>query len=181
MKALFLTLAVLPLFSHAAVVEPKNGAVKFLASASPGALAIHGTGDAPTGKLELSEKGDKVEVSGTLRLSVASLQTGITLRDRHMKERYLETDKYPDAILSLTKQALPKRGTGAFDGELELHGVKHKVSGQAEFADAGGGRRTVKASFPVSLSDYGVQVPSFAGVSVANQVSVETELQLGAN
>ena len=117
-------------------------------------------------------------VDGALKLKLDSFQTGIGLRDRHMKEKYLEAGKFPEATLTLAKQTLPKNGSAPFEGELELHGVKKKVSGTAELLDGG---KAVKASFPVSLKDYAITAPSFAGISVADQVNVETELKLGVN
>ena len=129
---------------------------------------------------ELQESADKVEVTGSLKLNVESFKTGISLRDNHMKEKFLETGKFPEALLLLTKQVLPKKGQGAFEGDLVLHGVKHKVSGLGEILTAGDGTRTVKASFPVKLTDHGIPIPTFAGISVADQVSVETEFQLAA-
>lgn len=177
MKALALLIS---LSALAAPVSPKGGALKFEATASPGALAIRGNGDSPTGSLDLQEVSGKYEVSGTLKMRVESFTTGIAMRDRHMKEKYLETGKYPEAMLTLTKQSLPKTGTGPFEGELVLHGVKHKVSGQAEIVSANGAR-TVKANFPVKLTDHGMVIPTFAGISVADSVSVETEFQVSAN
>lgn len=162
----------------ASVQAPKSGAVKFQATASPGALAIRGVGDAPTGQIDLTESADRYEVSGSLRIKLDSFKTGIAMRDTHMKEKYLEAGKYPEALLILSKQSLPASGSGAFEGELVLHAVKHKVSGKAEIKKGEGGFTTVMASFPVKLQDHGIEIPTFAGISVANEVAVETEIQM---
>lgn len=159
---------------YAATMALKSGELRFTAVASPGALKINGKGAAPEGRFELTELKDKYEVSGALKIKLDSLTTGLSLRDSHMKDKYLEAGKYPEALLTLSKQTLPKSGTGPFEGELVLHGVKQKVSGTAE-ARLENGVATVKASFPVKLQDFGIPIPSFAGVSVANDVRVETD------
>ena len=164
-----------PTYVFALVLAPKSGELRFTALAT-GALKINGKGAAPEGKLELNEVKDKLEVSGQLKIKLDSLTTGLSLRDSHMKEKYLEAGKYPEALLILSKQSLPKSGPGPFEGELVLHGVKHRVSGIAEAKLEDGGA-SVKASFPVKLEEHGIAKPSFAGISVNNEVAVETEFR----
>src|SRR4051812_12504401 len=50
--------------------------------------------------------GDSVSASN-VALKLDSLKTGIDLRDEHMKKKYFETDKYPEAVLT---QATGKDG-----------------------------------------------------------------------
>lgn len=174
MRVVFL---LLPLWASAQVAIPQEGKVKFQAMASPGALAIRGNGQTPSGKLEFQELPAGYEISGVLDLKLDSFQTGISLRDSHMKEKYLEVSKFPEASLTLPKQLLPKGATAPFEGELMLHGVKHAVKGAAELSKDGAGALVVKANFPVKLQDHGISIPSFAGISVANEVAVEAEFK----
>jgi polyisoprenoid-binding protein YceI len=95
-----------------------------------------------------------------------------------MKEKYLEAGKYPEALLIIPKQKLAKGSAAPFEGELVMHGTKQKISGKAEIATGEGGKKTVKASFRLKLEDHGIEIPKFAGISVANEVSVETDLEL---
>lgn len=179
MKTTILLVILLTAQAQAATMAPTGGHTKFTAVAT-GALKINGKGDKPEGKLEITEKGDKLEVSGALKIKLSSLTTGLSLRDGHMKDKYLEVEKYPEALLTIPKQSIPKGGSGAFEGDLILHGVKSKVSGTVE-ARLVGDSAEVKAAFPVKLQDHGIAIPSFAGVSVANEVSVETEFQTVKN
>ncbi len=180
-KILFVVLMTIPSIALAAVMAPKagSGEVKFTATASPGALTINGKSETPTGTLDIAEDGSKIDVSGSLKIKLDTFSTGIALRDSHMKGKYLEAEKYPEALLLLSKQALPKNGAGPFEGELVLHGMKHKVTGMAEIKPEGAGS-FVKASFPVRLQDHGIVAPSFAGISVADEVSVETQFLLSS-
>lgn len=172
---IILTITSMSQQAFAVPMSPKSGELRFTATAT-GALKINGTGAAPEGKLDITEGKDKLEISGNLKIKLETLSTGLSLRDSHMKDKYLEAGKFPEALLILSKQSLPRSGAGSFEGELVLRGVKHKVSGTAEAVMEAGGAR-VKASFPVRLEDHGIPKPSFAGITVANEVAVETEFQ----
>ncbi len=116
---------------------------------------------------------------GSLAVDLRTLDTGISLRNDHLREKYLEVDKspgYDKAVLSEIdlkglKPDAPD-GKGAFTGSLMLHGVTKSVTGPVEVRKAGTSLR-VKASFPVNLSDYNISEPSYLGVGVKNTVQVE--------
>jgi len=116
---------------------------------------------------------------GSLAVDLRTLGTGISLRDEHLRETYLEVDRapgYDKAILSeidlkgLNPDA--PEGKGSFTGSLLLHGVKKTVTGSVDVHKAGDGLK-VKASFPVNLSDYNIAEPRYLGVGVKNTVQIE--------
>ena len=116
---------------------------------------------------------------GSLAVDLRTLDTGIGLRNDHLREKYLEVDKgagYDKAVLSdidlkgLNPDA--PEGKGSFTGSLTLHGVTKTVTGPVEIKKTGSGLR-VKASFPVNLSDYNIPEPRYLGVGVKNTVQVE--------
>jgi polyisoprenoid-binding protein YceI len=152
------------------------GSVEFLATGKPSMIKINGKGEAPKGSLTV----DGSKVSGQMRFSLDSLDTGIALRNTHMKSKYLHTDKHPEAILTMTKVALPAtKSTGdfsfdkvAFEGNLQLHGVTRPIRGIAKISRAGG-KISVETSFGLTISDYKIDIPSFAGVTVAKDVTVQ--------
>jgi polyisoprenoid-binding protein YceI len=118
-------------------------------------------------------------LDGSIAVDLRTLDTGISLRNDHLREDYLEVDKgagFDKAVLSeitlngLNAEALDGKGT--FSGSLTLHGVKKTVSGPAEVRKAGIGSR-VKASFPVNLADYNIPEPRYLGVGVKNTVQVD--------
>jgi len=159
-------------------VETKSdaGSVEFLATGWPSALKIHGKGTGPAGTLTVTDH----SVSGFLAVDLASLETGISLRDRHLKEEYLQVDRYPEARLtfsSLDVSAVPEGETfGAvavpFEGRLRLHGVEKPVSGQAKVS-RNDSRLAVSAQFSINLGDFGVAVPKYMGITVAEKVDVK--------
>lgn len=116
---------------------------------------------------------------GSLAVDLRTLDTGIGLRNEHLRERYLEVSKapgYDNAILSDIDlkgvDPVAPEGKGSFTGSLALHGVKNPVAGSVEAHKAGAGIR-VKAMFPVNLSDFHIDEPSYLGVGVKSTVQVE--------
>ena len=122
LSSLALLLA-LPLLAAATQVtgEPTAG----FHGRGPGGFSLEGK----THQLRVEDDGT------TLRIVVplAGLQTGIALRDRHMRERYLEVEKYPDAVLELPWSGgeAPRRTDRPArerpPGKMTLHGKSHDV------------------------------------------------------
>lgn len=178
MKALILLL--LPLTSLAATSlknDAGTGTVEFLAVGRPSMLKIHGTAAGPAANLA----DDGKQLTGTIDFDLDKLDTGIAMRTEHMKEKYLQTKQYPKATLTLSdvpvdaafEKNLSSGGEKSFKGKLALHGKEHEVAGSYT-AEAG----LVKAKFPLTLSDYSIDVPKYLGVTVADTVDVNVELQL---
>lgn len=133
--------------------------VSFRAIGQPSSLAINGEGRGISGLLERT--GDKF--TGTAEFDLTKLKTGISLRDKHTKEKYLEVSKYPTATLAL-KDVAP----GPFMGELTLHGVTGKVEGSFELKDD-----KAVFKFSVDTSKFKIETPSFMEISVGKLVDVE--------
>jgi polyisoprenoid-binding protein YceI len=120
--------------------------------------------------------------AGPLTIDLRTLDTGIGLRDEHMRNTYLEVGKgegFDTAVLSdidlgeVAAETL--RGRTRFTGTLLLHGVTKTVAGLAEVRREGASVR-VEASFPVALADYGIAKPQYLGVGVRNEVEVKASL-----
>jgi len=116
---------------------------------------------------------------GSLAVDLRTLDTGISLRNGHLREKYLEVAKgagFDTATLSAIelKGINPDApaGKGSFTGVLKLHGVTKAVTGAVDVRPAGSGLH-VKASFPVNLADYGIPTPRYLGVGVKDTVTVE--------
>lgn len=121
-------------------------------------------------------------LDGELQADLSSLDTGIALRNTHLRDKYLEVGRgaeFATAILSgvrLTKvDASTFRGQTPFTGTLLLHGTRRPVAGQAEIHPEGRDLRVV-ASFPVRIDDYGIASPRYLGVGVKNEVQVKASL-----
>jgi len=158
-----------------------KGSSTFLAIGNPSAIRIEGKGQGPEGDLAVRGEGQNVFIGGTLKVDMKSYETGISMRDRHMKEKYLEVEKFQTANLtlkeiSLNKETLNKNPEtkAVFEGTLEMHGVQKPVQGEFTLKPRATGGYTVLAKFPLKLSDFAILVPSFAGITVADQVEIQT-------
>jgi hypothetical protein len=152
-----------------------SGTVDFEAIGRPGALRIHGKGIAPHGNLKISGS----ELTGNFLFDLSSLDTGMNLRNEHMKKKYLEVDKFPEAKLTITKLDLPKDfnidhceiDKAKFEGNLLLHGVEKPIKGDSKIS-CKTNQVNFSAGFDIVVEDYGIAIPSFAGVTMAKDVKV---------
>jgi len=151
----------------AGLTQTGESKVTFLAT-GPGGIKIEGQ----TAQLEFKENSEQWEIVVTLD----TLTTGISLRDRHMKEKYLETPKYPKAELVVRKSELrsPSAG-GSSEGKaaaiLKLHGRQKAVSIDYRVRRVGSGY-LVNGTIHLDMRDYDVATPSYLGVSVKPNVEV---------
>lgn len=134
-----------------------------------------------------------------------SLDTGIPLRNQHMKsENWLNTAKYPTATFTF-KRFLPpvprrlytaqagEKANLQVEGEMDFHGVKKLVTArvfcealgenEATKARLNGELGHVRATFPLKLDDYGVKIPEMARLKVANvqEVTVDVFVSTGSD
>lgn len=171
----------LPIYGAALDLAKSKNSVEFLAVGQPSALRIRGKTN--TEKVKDPLKGSLAitadTLMGTATFAMDALETGIELRDTHMKEKYLEVGKFPEAQLTITKLDLPKTHKGEnlpFEGQLTLHGVKKAVSGMAT-VDKEGSTLKTKFEFKTKIEDYGIQIPSYMGIKIANEVTVTTSAE----
>ncbi len=99
-------------------------------------------------------------------VNLNTLDTGIGLRNRHMRERYLETDKWPVASYQGKIVDVAKRDSAGLtvyevqtQGTFSVHGVERdiEVAGTVEMLEAGLMR--IKAAFQIELPDYNIKIP----------------------
>lgn len=156
-------------------LDQGSGAVEFDAIGRPSAIKIRGKGAAPRGSLTLEGN----VASGAVTFELDSLDTGIKLRNQHMKKKYLETAKYSKAQLTITKLSVPEAINGEtakfdklpFDGKLSLHGVEKPITGFARI-ERSGKLISVDADLALKISDYGITTPGFAGITMAEDVKI---------
>jgi len=117
-------------------------------------------------------------LAGELSVDLTTLDTGIGLRNEHLRRNYLEVGRgtgYDHAVLSAIGLGDVDPGTfqgrTAFAGTFRLHGTERHVSGQATIRREGGSLR-VEAGFTVAIADYGIPKPQYLGVGVRNEVTV---------
>lgn len=165
-----------PGFAAVQKMAASGGQVVILAKGRPSFIKIEGKGSPASGRLAV----DGEKVTGEFEFDLATLDTGIETRNHHMKEKYLEVQKFPKAVLVINKVnhlaswsfAQPSLKDDEFEGQLTLHGVTRPVSGRFSMTE----KRAVEAKFSVKLSDYKVDIPSFGGVVVADDVDISVKI-----
>ena len=112
-------------------------------------------------------------------MSLDSLDTGISLRNTHLRETYLEVgrgEEFREAVLTAVELAEPfppgarDHETG-FAGLLSLHGTQRRVEGEARLARRDG-RVRVEAEFPLSLAEFAIPPPRYLGVGVRDEIRI---------
>lgn len=172
-SALFLQSALAaPAKKHKIVEEPKvanhlTGSVDFHAVGSPGFLHIDGSGATAAGETWKAKDGT---VTGHFVADLTGFKTGIGLRDKHMHEKYLESNKWKDAFFDLDSWT-PTEKPSQFGGKLRIKEMSKQVFGTASWDG-----KTLRADFEIELDDFPIEVPRHLGITVAKTVTVEIKM-----
>jgi len=147
--------------------------VVFNATGSPGFLTFEGV----TRDITLADDGEKL----VFTVPVDTLDTGIEVRDDHMRRTYVQTDQFPNAIITLSRAGVtwPESGSseGTVKGVFQLHGVDQEVEITYSIKRVKTAYR-VKASFPFNTSKHGIEIPSYLGVTIAPEMDGEVTVEL---
>jgi len=153
-------LLVFPLLAAATKVtgEPTAG----FHGRGPGGFGL----DGKTNQLRVEDDGTTLKIT----VPLATLQTGIGLRDKHMREKYLQVDKFPDVVLEVPWSGvkLPadgQTGEGSAPGKMTLHGKTKDVQVKYRIVRTGN-RYQVTGHVPVNVKDYDIEVPSYMGITM---------------
>jgi polyisoprenoid-binding protein YceI len=152
--------------------------ISFKTIGSPVLVSIEGkSGNPCTGQLVAT--GEDLSAS-TINMNLEKLDTGIPLRNKHLRENYLETSKYPEAKLTnlkvtdYSKQVSGKAdGASKFTADLEMHGQKKPISGTYEVRNG----NEFKGTFQIEIVDFGIPRPDFMGVQVVDKVTLSFKLK----
>lgn len=102
-------------------------------------------------------------IADQIVVDLKSLTTGMGLRDDHMKKKYLEVDKFPQAVLMLGKG---KDGKG--EGKIKIRGIEKEIKGTYKLL----GDKELEANFDLSLNDIKVSGIRYMGMGVKDTVKV---------
>lgn len=172
---LLLTLAAALLTLPAlAAVQRKGDASATFHGKGPAGFKLRGT----TSELRLEDDGRVLRII----VPLANLKTGIGLRDRHLREKYLEVQKYPDAVLEVpwSQVKLPadgQRSSATGRGRMTLHGRTKDVSFSYTVQRQGSDYQ-VSGNVPLDIRDFDIDIPRYLGVTV--KPDIETSVTFTA-
>ncbi len=123
-------------------------------------------------------------LTGRFTVPTASFDSGLGLRDRDMRENYLEVAQYPEAVfvMEAARPTLLDASRGdtlrlAVTGRLTLHGVTREHPVQAILVPTADGYR-VLARFRLLLTEYGIRPPKRFLMGVKDEIRIEVDLHL---
>ncbi len=112
------------------------------------------------------------------KMLIKTFQFEKALMQEHFNEKYLESEKYPDAtfkgtIDNIASVNLSKDGEYKVNvtGELTIHGVT-KTYSTAGVITIAGDKISVNAKFPVKVADHDVKIPGAVKDNIAETVDV---------
>jgi polyisoprenoid-binding protein YceI len=126
--------------------------------------------------LSATTGGDDTELY--FEVDLASLDTGIGLRDRHMRDDYLEVKRYPYASFKGKITHTEVSGSGGAHvtaaGTFTVHGVSMEREIACDVTPTGPGYRTT-CGFPVLLSDHRIDIPKVMFLKLSNEIQVDVQ------
>lgn len=160
---------------------------------------IVGTTNKVTGYVDFSPDDPESDGKAKFTVPVASINTGIPLRDEHLRSAgWLNAEAYPniELVLDTVKSAELIKETEAsrtydlvVSGELSLHGVTRPVEMEARVTYLPESERTrtrlpgnllaIRTEFDVTLADFGITGPEgmeVIGAKVSETVEIEVSL-----
>jgi len=159
------------------VQKGDNNEVKFISKAP--VEDFEGVTNSIDGYLK-SNKDDFSEGEVYFEVDLRKLNTGIGLRDRHMRENYLHTDKYPYANYTGKIYKSTKINDNSFEveanGKFKVHGIEKDTYIKATITT--GAIPNVKTAFYASLPDHNIEVPSLMFQKISDKMKVTVDFNL---
>ena len=154
---------------RAGVDAPSGAAVRF---SMQGTAGLHV--DGVTHELLVTKR----EGSLVFRVPLSGLDTGIGLRNRHMRG-YLDVTNFPDAELHIPRKgvAFPSPGKTVesdIRGALTLHGISRPCSIHYRVEQGQPGEYRVHGTTRIDIRDFGIEVPAW-GVRVDPSVGIDVD------
>lgn len=165
-------------------INQSKSTVEFIAIGNPSALKVKGEQAKVQGQVSCTAN----VIAAKLKVDLNEFVTGIEMRDEHMKEKYFETEKPENryATIEIVNLNIPEsfwtkseEFKSEFKGKLVLHNIEKDISGSIIFSPYKKGNEISTISrFTVKLSSFNIAVPSFVGITIAEDVNVEVKLPL---
>lgn len=176
MKRLILFFFFITNVSTAQIFLTQSGNVNFLSKAP--LSEFNGESDKLNGLIDL--RGNVLD----FYVDLNTVETGIGLRDKHMRDNYLQTEKYPFAEFTGKMSSIPTLYPGTKTsvsavGKFKIHGVEREIEVKGSLFKKPNGDLELEAVFNVLLSDYEIPLPKlvFYELSENQIVTIKATLQ----
>lgn len=161
------------IFSQANCLEIQQPLLEFEVRSNPDFLKLKGKGDKLSYTFNVTDKNVWEE---TFVFELDSLTTGLNLKDKLIKKKCLEVEKFPQATLSLSTpkaSILELKSPQKVKAKLTLKGVTRDVWVVAQREGA-----HVKAKLDFKASSFGIEVPTWNGLKLADKVATNVSFNV---
>ena len=173
---LFLLMTGVVLAGEYHVDKDKSNMVKFISDAP--IEDFEGVTDQIDGYLYWADSDMTNKSEMYFEVDLNALDTGIGLRNRHMRENYLETDQYPVTHFrgkiiraSVVDDTLT---TVQANGNIFIHGIEKPLEVTGQLINKQDGYR-IKTSFNVKLSDFEIEIPSIMFYKIDENMDLQLD------
>lgn len=172
---LFILMSTIAIPMSAQVFGTEKGYAEFESKAS--IESFKGISRNLTGQLSLADS------TIDFYLDLSTIETGITLRDRQMRENFLETETYPFAeflgkFYNPVDLASHEPQQVFVLGNFTIHGVTKKLELVATLTPTANGTLNASAKWNLTLSDYEIEVPSLLFYRLNEVLNLTVQLEL---
>lgn len=122
-------------------------------------------------------EGDEMDGKSSLffEVDLRTVDTGIRLRNKYLKETLLDSEKYPYAtfkgeLLSVEKETAKQYKVVA-DGKLTLNGYTREIRTEGKLVKSGNGYK-IASGFSLKLSDYGIEIPKGMLMKISDRIDL---------
>ncbi len=128
-------------------------------------------------------EGDDMMIKSQLYFEVDlnTIDTGIGLRNRHMRENYLETEKYRYAGYKGEIINVKKVSDNSFEveikGTMDIHGVKKELPIKGRIIKSINGLR-IQSQFNVNLLDHNIEIPKFMFLKISEIMDLRLDFYM---
>lgn len=165
--------------AHAAEYEIAKGSrVQFLAKITGGSFVA--TCDQLKGKVSYDETASRIKAAD-VSARVNAIDTGLSLRNDHMRNKYLQEERYPAIHFHIENAPIPAApGTkGTVEGTFTIKDKTQHKSIELTVERAKAPKHlSVHSVFPLNILDYGIPQPTMAIVSMEPVIEVTVDLIL---
>ena len=169
-------LGTLSLFAQTRVVKTSSGQTEFFSKAAGPAQDIHAIDKTAQARLDLND--GSVEV----KIAMKNFSLPRSLMQKHYNERYMETDKFPDATFTgrlIDWKANSEDGVREVtaSGDLTIHGVTRKRQIKGKLTKK---QNTYQfdAVFDVKLQEHNITIPVLFFTQITESVQVTIKYPL---
>jgi polyisoprenoid-binding protein YceI len=156
------------------VNKEKKNLVKFISDAP--IEDFEGSTEKIDGYVQIKSIEELVDSELYFEVDLNSLDTGIGLRNRHMRENYLHTDKFPmtsfEGKITEAVMETNDRYKVTVKGKITIHGKTKEITAEGYVTTNHSGSYRIQSKFVINLTDYDIEVPQMMVMKIDEEMDM---------